>query len=121
MANKFKLVYIAGPFRGDIEANIKAAQQMAGQVLHKYGSKGIFPIVPHNLSHGFYAKVEGCSEEEYWVPGTLEVVRRTDAVLLVFPTADEVSSGTKGEVEEAGRLGIPVFRQLSDDILTILD
>jgi len=61
------------------------------------------PLIPHSIG----ARMAGTETESFWLRGTLELMRRADAV-LVMP-AWERSEGTMGEVDEAQRLGMPVF------------
>jgi hypothetical protein len=100
------LVYIAGPYRGNVGANVIRAQFYAQLV----GEKGVGFICPHSNRRphdnaGF--------SEEYWLQTTREIMRRCDA-LFVVPRW-ESSRGTRGEIAEAERLGIPVF----DDLMTL--
>lgn len=61
------------------------------------------PVTPHSIT----AKMSGVESDELWVQGTLELMRRCDAV-LVLP-GYERSEGTKGEIAEAERLKLPIF------------
>jgi hypothetical protein len=65
------------------------------------------PVIPHkNTEH-----MDGLQTDEFWLEGTLELMRQCDAVLL---TPDwERSSGARGEKEEALRCCIPVFYGLA--------
>ena len=105
-----KLVYIAGPYRAktvwQVEQNIIAAQAVAAQVL---GVHGLFPICPHlNTRH-----MEGLADDDHMIAGTMELMRRCDAVIV---TADwKRSAGTRGEVEEAVRLRLPVLYAWGDE------
>jgi nucleoside 2-deoxyribosyltransferase len=98
-----RLVYIAGKYRGPnswaIEQNIRAAEDLAAKV----HAVGLFAVCPHaNARH-----MEGVSSDEHMLAGTLELMRRCDAVILVHNWRD--SAGSRAEVDEAKRLGIPVF------------
>lgn len=129
-----KIIYIAGPFRAStawgIAENVRAAERVGLEVARA----GAMPLIPHantahfhgegpQLGHDFSAsshcrhcligfgdirKTEVCSmlSDRFWLEGTLELLRRCDAVLLV--PGWEKSSGTRAEIEEAERLGIPV-------------
>ena len=50
----------------------------------------------------------GDEEENLFLPGDLEILRRCDAVLVVRPKSSG-SKGTIGEIDEAEKIGIPVF------------
>jgi hypothetical protein len=101
-----KLVYVAGPYRAPtgwgIECNIVAARKLGAAV----AQLGAFPVVPHaNTAH-----YDGLAGDAFWLEGTLELLRRCDAVVLVDGWRD--SSGTRGEVAEAERLGKMVFSSI---------
>lgn len=95
-----KIIYIAGPFSGDVENNIKAAISVAD----KLRTAGVTVICVHE--NGLHNDSLGMPYE-YWINATLEIMRRCDGVQLI--DGWEKSSGTRGEVEEAKRLGMPVF------------
>lgn len=104
------LVYVAGrfsaPTRAGVEANIAKAVDVALSV----ATAGAFPVTPHaNTAHPDFEKLQ---PYEFWIDGTLELLRRCDAVLMV-PGWEE-SRGARGEREEAQRLGKPVFDTLGD-------
>lgn len=98
-----KVIYIAGKYRGPnawaIEQNIRAAEDVAAKVW----AAGMVALCPHaNSRH-----MDGVTTDEVFLAGTLELMRRCDAVLLVPNWQD--SAGARAEVEEAERLKIPVF------------
>lgn len=107
-----KVVYIAGKYRGptpwDVEQNIRAAEEVAARV----AAMGLMPQVVHPMTRFIGGSN---SDEQFWVDGTLEIMRRCDAVVLV-PGWDK-STGTRGEIAEARALGIPVFGLESGDDL----
>lgn len=98
-----KVIYIAGKYRGrtpwEVEQNIRAAEDVAARVIQA----GMMPLCPHaNTRH-----MEGLADDEFFLAGTLELMRRCDAVVLVPNWRD--SEGARAEVAEAERLGLPVF------------
>jgi len=99
-----KLVYIAGPYRAsdawEVTENIHRAERAAREVARL----GAMPVTPHSIT----ARMSGVESDELWLQGTLELMRRCDAV-LVLPSY-ESSEGTKGEIAEAERLQLPIFR-----------
>ena len=66
-------------------------------------SLGYAVICPH-LNSAF---MSGVAPEEVFLNGGLEMVRRSDLVVLTDGWAG--SQGTAHEIEEARKLGIPVF------------
>lgn len=101
-----KVIYIAGPYRAEnawlVERNIRLAEEYGFAV----AEAGAVPLVPHSMARFW----NGTLTDQFWLDGTLELMRRCDAVLAVgnWPR----SSGTRGEIAEAERLGKPVFYDL---------
>jgi hypothetical protein len=103
-----RVIYVAGPFRGktawDVECNIRRAEALALEV----SRLGAMPLCPHTNTRFF----NGEGTEQFWLDGTMELLKRCDAVVL---TEDwERSSGARAEVEMAKHLRLPVFRTLPD-------
>lgn len=98
------LIYIAGPYSAPTPDGIKANCDRARACGRNVASvPGCFPLIPHQLG----AAIEDIGDYAYWIAATLEVMRRCDAVFVVYPHA--TSKGTHGEIEEAKRLRMPVF------------
>lgn len=101
-----RIVYVAGRFRGPtawvIENNIRRAEEVAFEV----SKLGAMPLTPHCNTRFFH----GEGSDKFWLDGTLELLRRCDAVIMV-PGWD-TSFGARGEKTEAERLGMPVFMNL---------
>lgn len=101
-----KLVYVAGPYRGfsawEIECNIVAARKLGAKV----AQAGAYPVIPHSNTAHF----DGLASDELWLNGTLELMRRCDAV--VFTTDWQRSSGARAERVEAERMGLPCFEDM---------
>ena len=100
-----RLVYIAGPYRAPtpwgVRCNIRIAEDLAAKV----HAAGMFAVCPHaNAAH-----MEGAGgiDDAHMLVGTLELMRRCDAVILTPNWRS--SAGALAEVDEATRLGIPVF------------
>lgn len=95
------VIYVAGPFRGptawDIAENIRAAERV-GLIVAQAGA---MPLIPHANTAHFH----GQKPEQYWVDGTLELLRRSDAA--VFIPGWRRSTGSLGEWDEALRLFKP--------------
>jgi len=98
------VVYVAGAYRGTVpyetEQNIRRAEATGLEAATQHG---VFPCIPHTNTRFF----DGTLTHQFWLDGTLEWMTRCDAVLIT--PGWENSSGTKAEIAEAERLGIPVF------------
>ena len=101
------VIYVAGPFRGptqwDIAENIRAAERIGLLV----ALAGAMPLIPHANTAHFH----GQRDAQFWLDGTLELLRRSNGA--VFIPGWRKSSGSIGEFREAGRLFIPRL-QLDD-------
>lgn len=109
-----KIVYIAGPYRGEtawkVAQNIRAAEMLGYQV----ASCGGMPLIPHaNTAH-----FDGEFTDEFWLDGTMELLRRCDAVVLDPRWMH--SKGATAEAAEADRLGLPLFRSDHPEVWTDL-
>lgn len=98
-----KVIYIAGKYRGPnawaVEQNIRAAEEVAAKVW----AMGYAALCPHaNSRH-----MDGVASDDHFLAGTLELMRRCDAVVLVPNWRD--SAGARAEVAEAVSLALPVF------------
>lgn len=105
-----KLIYVAGKFsdktRADVEANILAAELVGVEVARA----GFWPVIPHaNTAHPEFESVQ---PYQFWIAATLELLRRCDAIVMVPGWQD--SSGARGELSEALRLGKPAFMSVAD-------
>ena len=96
-------VYVAGPFRAknawEVHQNVEHAEAW-GQALRVLGCN---PLVPHAIGRVF----DGTLTSEYWIRATLDWMRLCDAMILL--AGWEQSQGSRGEREEAARLGMRVL------------
>lgn len=102
-----KLVYVAGPYRAAsgwlVDLNIQEARMLGARVAHV----GAYPVIPHSNTAHF----DGLAPDALWLGGTLELMRRCDAV--IFAERWEQSTGSRAERAEAMQFGLPVFDSIS--------
>jgi hypothetical protein len=103
-----KVVYVAGPFRGptpwDVAENVRQAERLGLEVARL----GAMPLIPHANTSLF----DGQLSAKFWLDGTLELLRRSDAMIL---TPDwEQSSGARAEFKDALERRQPVFYTLGE-------
>ena len=98
-----KIAYIAGPYRSEthhgIELNIREAEAVA----IKYWKLGYAVICPHKNTAHF----DGLAEDDIWLKGDLEILRRCDVIVLMKTW--QKSTGAKEEHKEAVRCGLEVI------------
>lgn len=95
------IVYVAGPYRGDVDRNIAQARQIA-VALWEAGHTALCPHL--NTSHF----EQDCKvPDERYLRGDLEMLAFCQAIVM---TPDwESSSGARGEHAYAEELGIPIY------------
>lgn len=106
--NRRTVVYVAGKYRGATFAEVYDNVQAARAVAKVLWEKGIIALCPHTMTFA----MDGVCPQEGFLAGTLELMRRCDAVVLV--EGWEESAGTLAEITEAGLRGIPVYDGLTD-------
>jgi hypothetical protein len=96
-------VYVAGAHSAPTPEGIKANIDEAAIVAANVYAGGAWPACPHLLGERFVGKWE----QQRCLDGTLEWMRRCDAIVMVHNWRQ--SLGATAEHEEAVRLGMPVF------------
>lgn len=95
------IIYVAGPFRAPtawgIAENIRAAERVGLMVARA----GAMPLIPHANTAHFH----GQCDDQFWLDGTMELLRVTDAA--VFTPRWHLSSGSCAEMREVNRLDMP--------------
>lgn len=103
-----KVIYVAGKYRGknawEVENNIRVAERAAFVI----ASNGMMPLCPHANSRFFH----GTLTEEFWIEGTMELMRRCDAVYFCEDWDESV--GSVGEMNEAIGLEMPIFEDIEE-------
>lgn len=104
-----KVVYVIGPLRADtpwgVEQNIREAERAAVQVWRAGLSA--------NCVHSATRFMHGAAPEAVFLDGVTEQLRRADAVIVVGGWT--CSEGSRLEVQEAQRLGLPVLYAWGDE------
>lgn len=96
------IVYISGPYRGDVDANIQAAREAAIKVWEA----GHTAICPHlNTAHF----EDDCSlDDDRYVERDMDILARCDGILML--PGWEASVGARTEHAYALDLSLPVWR-----------
>lgn len=98
-----KVVFVCGPFRAqsawDIEQNIRRAEELALELWRA----GYAVVCPHTNTRFF----QGAADDDIWLQGDLEILKRCDAIALV--DGWEQSEGARGEFQVARDLGLDVI------------
>ena len=94
-----KLIYVAGKFTADtgwgIEQNVRRAEDVGIYIARL----GAMPVIPHANTRYF---ADECTPE-FWYAGTLELLKRCDAIIMCEGWAD--SKGAREEYGEARTRG----------------
>lgn len=106
-ASTMVTVYVAGPYRSKSREGVQMNIQSAMQVGKLACLKGWSPVVPHANTAMLDELVPELGDQ-FWLDATMELMRRCDAVVLA--PGWQRSEGVKGELNEADRLGIPIYR-----------
>jgi hypothetical protein len=94
-----KVAYIAGPYRSSTPLGILRNVHRAGDVALKYWRLGFAVICPHKNT----ALFDGQADDSIWLQGDLELIRRSDVIVMMDTWRD--SSGATAEHELAMSLG----------------
>jgi len=101
-----KVVYVAGPYRGETESDVVRNIRAAEAVAIRIWKMGHAAICPHKNT----ALFGGLCPDDVWLKGDLEILSRCDELILCVGW--EKSKGTADEIQLAKSLGIPVFYTL---------
>lgn len=95
------VIYVAGPYRGDVVGNIQRAREVAISLWEM----GHVALCPH-LNTAHFDRDSQLPDERY-LEGDLELLTRCDGVVMI--PGWERSQGARGEKEHAEELGMPVY------------
>ena len=100
-------VYVAGPYSSDNVLGVLSNIRKGNQVAYEFLQMGFAPFSPW-LDHlfVFMDSTNDLSVNDFY-EYSLEWMRVSDAIFVQGEWSN--SKGTKAEIEEAERLGIPVF------------
>lgn len=97
-----KLIFVSGPYRGDIDGNIARARVVAISLW----KQGYAVICPHlNTAH-----FDGYCPDKVWLDGDMEIMARCDIVYMMRDWRDSV--GARKEHEVAHNLGMEIIYEL---------
>jgi nucleoside 2-deoxyribosyltransferase len=107
------VAYVAGPYNGDVDGNIKRAEEVSIELI----KKGYSVITPQkNTAH--YEKYEGEDLNlNTWMEMDFNLIERCDVVFIMENW--EGSIGVTQEIHFAKKHGIPVIF-LSETIMRLL-
>ena len=104
-----KLIYVAGPYRGDTEQNTKNAEIKSIELIRK----GYAVITPHKNTKGYEKYEGGKITHQTWLDMDLVILARCD-ILYVMKNS-EMSKGTQQEIAFALEQGIQVVHEDHND------
>lgn len=102
------ITYLAAPFTSpdpEVAASRERAVKLAASKLIRDGNIVFSPV---NYGHGVEGLVEDLSQDE-WYRFDLVFLRRCDSVTVLTLPGWEQSIGVNIEIDQAKRLGIPVY------------
>jgi len=107
-----KLVYIAGPYRGENTSEVTHNIQRAREAAEEVWLAGGAALCPHLNS----AYMDGLVDDEAFLEAGLLMLERCDAVRVISIShpGGRRSEGTEREFVRARQLGMPVLYSLSD-------
>jgi len=111
MARMVKVVYVAGPYSAPDswhrEQNIRAAEEVATEIMSwRWCGDPVAVICVHTMARYWY----GYIEEAEAIAADMELLRRSDAVVLV--AGWQWSKGTQAEIREAAFAGKPIYESV---------
>ncbi|MEE9476797.1 MAG: DUF4406 domain-containing protein [Roseateles sp.] len=103
-----KVVYLAGPYRADTEYEVHRNIQAAEVVALEVWKLGAVCICPHKNTAYF----GGALPADVWLKGSLELVRRSDAVLLMHDWCKSQGARAERTFATSAGIALPVFHSL---------
>ena len=103
-----RLVYICSPLHGDIETNIKKADEYCAYA----AACGVVPLAPHTIFTR-YLDENNPEQRQQGLQMGLSLLNRCDDLWVM---GGEISEGMRGEIEYAKRENIPIL-YVSDELV----
>ena len=101
-----KVIYLAGPYRVPTEHGVQQNIEAASRVALEVWKLGAMCFCPHKNTAFF----GGALPDAVWLKGDFELIRRSDAVLMMDGWMD--SAGARDEAQFADAIGKRVFLSL---------
>lgn len=98
-----RVIYVAGPFRAKTQWGILQNVRRAEDASLKLWKLGYAVVCPHTMTQHFQNECE----DDVWLDGCVELLKRCDAIFLV--EGWENSEGSKEELRIARELGMTVM------------
>jgi hypothetical protein len=98
-----KVVYIAGPYRAKTEWQLEQNIRHAERISLDWWRQGWAVICPHKNT----ARMGGACDDDIWLSGDLELLRRCDAICML--NGWDTSIGAQVEYNEARKQGIRIY------------
>lgn len=102
-----RVAYVGGRYRAPTVRGIVENIRRAEEVALELWKLGFAVICPHKNS----ALFDGACDDSVWLAGSLELMRRSDIVVLV--PGWEYSTGTLAEIQEAAFI-MPIYKWPGD-------
>ena len=99
------LVYVAGPYNGDIEGNIENAEKKSIELIRA----GFAVITPHKNTAGYERYEDGEITDQTWLIMDLVILARCDVLYILKNSGG--SKGVQTEIEFAHAHNIPVIHE----------
>jgi Domain of unknown function (DUF4406) len=110
------LIYVAGPYRSTQESKSQDENiENAKAVAIKLWDQGHAVVCPHTNSGDFDKECK--LTDDQWLAGTIDLLRRCDAMVLVPGWKSSV--GTQGEVEFAKSHNIPIYNWAEKPVIPL--
>lgn len=104
-----KLIYVAGPYSGDIAGNIKRAEKVSIRLIRE----GYDVITPHKNTAGYERYEDENVTYETWMNLSLNILSRCDAIFVM--NGSKQSKGTQREIKFAKFHNIEIINEKKNE------